>query len=138
MSKKDNPTSYGYLRYPYNSKIKAIFLKERICGYHDIYDNGKFIASQQVSKSMREILSKKGGSFIRSEKQCLIGAKSIFGICFDIIKHTKKNKIIELEIVVPGKSTSDTEQKVNIIYNQVKSLTGFSGSVDGSKKWEKC
>lgn len=138
MLKKDNPTSYGYLRYPYNAEIKAIFLKESRSGYYDIYHNNIKIASQQVSKNLRTILQKKGYEFVRSEKIHLTGAKSVFGVRFNIVKHIKKNKIIELEIVVPGKSTSDTERKVAIISTQVESLTGISCSVDGSKKWERC
>lgn len=136
---KKPPTSYGYIRYPLTPDIKTIFLKETPANYHDIYDSGKKIACQQVSKALRELLSDQGFTFVPANKTHLQGKKRVFGVKYGVVKHKdKKGNVIELELVVPGMSTSDTEQKINLVFREVASLTGIKGNIDGSKKWEKC
>lgn len=136
--KQNKNIAYGYITYSFNDKLKNIFFKEIDAKEYEIYSNGIHITNQNVTSRLMKILSLSGFVFNPTNKKHLVGRNKIFGIKYSVVKYINNGKIKEFQVIIPGVSTSDLERKITIIIDEIKSITGVVGKIDGSKKWEEC
>jgi len=138
MSSQDKKEVIEHIIYPYTPLTKDIFLKEVYANEQDVFLNGKKVATQQVSKKLREFLVKHNFTIAPTPKKHLEGRKKIYGIPISVSKNYQGTTIKELLITIYAETQEELIEKRKIIISGVKSVTNVSCKYATSDKFVRC
>lgn len=120
MNNQDKTSVVDHIFVPYTPVIESIFFTEVVEYKYEIYLEGKKIVRQDVSTKLREELSGKGFTFVKTPKIKLVKRKEFAGVKIRIQKNYHKKKVKELVISIPSSSSIEFSEKRKIFISEIK------------------